>query len=69
MYGHWVCIPYPPSLQHGPLEPLRVAPVELGQPGHLGQLPLNALSVTVDPLKAVHVRVQDLEKYAQQLDF
>ena len=68
VYGHWVCIPHQPSLQHGPLEPLRVAPVELGQPGHLGQLPLHALGVAVDPLEAVHVGVQDLDKYTQQFE-
>jgi len=48
------------SLEHGPLQPLRVPPVDLGQPRHLGQLPLHTLGVAVDPLQTVHVGVQDL---------
>ena len=49
------------SLQHGPLQPLRVSPVDLGQPRHLSQLPLHTLGAAVNPLEAVHVRVEDLE--------
>ena len=47
-------------LQHGPLQPLRVPPVDLGQPRHLRQLPLHTLGAAVDPLQTVHVGVQDL---------
>ena len=54
-------MPLLPSLQHGPLEPLRVSPVDLGQPSHLSQLPLHALGAAVNPLEAVHVCVKDLE--------
>ena len=54
------CVRVHGSLQHGPLQPLRVPPVYLGQPRHLRQLPLHTLGVAVDPLQTVHVGVQDL---------
>ena len=54
------CVRVHGSLQHGPLQPLRVPPVDLRQPRHLRQLPLHALGVAVDPLQTVHVGVQDL---------